>query len=227
MSGTSTTTRIQHLVQAAFALLLLRPFLKLFIGLRVYGREHLPERDPFILVANHSSHLDTAALLNLFPVSRLRRIRPCAAADYFERTPTIAFLSHTLFNVLPIRRHDVQPEDHPIRRMREALERGESLLLFPEGTRGRGPGMAPFKPGIAHLAEQLPHVPIVPAYLVNMGRALPKGEFLPVPFFCEVRIGAPLRLSGTREEILEAVRAAVDALSDRAARTRAEPGAGR
>ena len=215
MSGSSTTTDAQHLVQGAFAVLFLRPFLSLFIGLRVYGRENLPDRDPFILVANHSSHLDTAALLNLFPVSRLRRIRPCAAADYFERTRTIAFLSRTLFNVLPIHRAGFGPEDHPIRRMREALERGESLLLFPEGTRGRGPDLAPFKPGIAHLVEQLPHVPIVPAYLINMGRALPKGEFVPVPFFCEVRIGAPLRLSGTRAEILDTVRGAVEALRDR------------
>jgi len=192
--------------------LFLRPFLALFIGVRVYGREHLPDRDPFILIANHSSHLDTAALLNLFPISRLRRIRPCAAADYFERTRTISVLSRTLFNVLPIRRTGITEEDHPIRRMREALERGESLLLFPEGTRGRGAGMAPFKPGIACLAEQLPHVPVVPAYLTNMGRALPKGEFLPVPFFCEVRIGAPLHPRGTRAEILDAVRGAVEAL---------------
>ncbi len=215
MSATSTTTSLQRVTQAAFAALFLRPFLTLFIGMRVRGREHLPERDPFILVANHSSHLDTAALLSLFPVARLSRIRPCAAADYFERTPTIAFLSRTLFNVLPIRRGGGQGEDHPIQRMREALERGESLLLFPEGTRGRGGEMAPFKPGVAWLAEQLPHVPIVPAYLTDMGRALPKGESLPVPFFCEVRIGPPLRPAGTREEILEAVRGAVAALAVR------------
>ena len=216
MSATSTTTSGRHLVQAAFALLVLRPFLALFIGLRVRGREHLPGRDPFILVANHSSHLDTAALLSLFPVSRLRRIRPCAAADYFERTRTIAFLSRTLFNILSIHRGQPRGEEHPVQRMREALERGESLLLFPEGTRGRGPEMAPFKPGIACLVEQLPQVPVVPAYLVNMGRALPKGEFLPVPFFCEVHIGAPLHLSGTRAEILTAVRAAVEALREEA-----------
>ncbi len=195
----------------------LRPLMALFIGLRVRGREHLPEEDPFILVANHSSHLDTAALLSLFPVARLKRIRPCAAADYFERTRTISWLSRWLFNVLPIRRTGVpaHAEDHPIRLMREALERGESLLLFPEGTRGRGTEMAPFKPGVAYLAEQRPDVPIVPAYLTNMGRALPKGEFLPVPFFCEVRIGAPFHPRGTREEMLGTVRAAVEALRGR------------
>jgi len=214
MSATSTTTSIQRFAQVLFAVLFLRPFLTLFIGLKVRGREHLPGDDPFILIANHSSHLDTAALLSLFPVGRLRRIRPCAAADYFERTPTISLLSRTLFNVLPIRRSGGEGEDHPIQRMREALERGDSLLLFPEGTRGRGPEMAPFKSGVAWLAQQLPEVPIVPALLTNMGRALPKGEFLPVPFFCEVRIGPPLRPRGTREEILASVRAAVESLRD-------------
>ena len=220
MSATSTTTRLRHLAQAAFALLVLRPFLALFIGLRVRGREHLPDRDPFVLVANHSSHLDTVSLLSLFPVSRLRRLRPCAAADYFERTAAIAFLSHTFFNILPIGRAGHAAGGTPaegggaVRRMCEALAHGESLLLFPEGTRGRGPDMAPFKPGVAFLVERFPSVPVVPAYLVNMGRALPKGEFLPVPFFCEVRIGPALRLSGTREEIMAALRAALETLRD-------------
>jgi 1-acyl-sn-glycerol-3-phosphate acyltransferase len=215
MSATSTTTSAQHAVQAVFAALLLRPFLGVFIGLRVSGREHLPGRDPFILVANHSSHLDTAALLSLFPIGRLRRIRPCAAADYFERTRVVSFLSRTFFNVLPIRRSAIHGADNPMARMREALERGESLLLFPEGTRGRGPDLAAFKPGLAHLAEEFPEIPIVPAFLTNMGRALPRGEFIPVPFFCEVRIGPPLRPRGTRAEMLAAVRAAVEALRDR------------
>jgi 1-acyl-sn-glycerol-3-phosphate acyltransferase len=181
----------------------------LFIGLRVRGREHLQTPDPFIVIANHSSHLDTVSLLSLFPLARLRRIRPCAAADYFQRGRGVSFFSRTLFNILPIDRVDIRPEDHPIQRMRDALERGESLLLFPEGTRGTGESLGPLKSGVGHLAEQLPHVPIVPAYLVNMGRALPKGEFVPVPFFCEVRIGAPRRLSGTREEMLAALRVAL------------------
>jgi 1-acyl-sn-glycerol-3-phosphate acyltransferase len=211
MSATSTR-RLRDLVQVLFFALLVRPFMKLFIGLRVRGREHLAIPDPFILVANHSSHLDTISLLSLFPLGRLRRLRPCAAADYFERTPAIAFLSRTLFNVLPIERANIRPEDHPIQRMREALERGETLLLFPEGTRGSGGAIGPFKPGVAYLAEQLPEIPVVPAYLENMGRALPKGEFFPVPFFCEVRIGAARHLSGDREAMLAALRGAIDGL---------------
>lgn len=96
----------QDLAQRLFFLLLVRPFLTLFIGLRVRGREHLPESGPFVLVANHASHLDTLSLLALFPLSRLRDVRPVAAADYFERTRLTALVSRTFFNILPIRRRE-------------------------------------------------------------------------------------------------------------------------
>ena len=186
----------------------------LFIGLRVRGREHLDVPDPFVLVGNHSSHLDTVSLLSLFPLRRLRRIRPCAAADYFAANWAVFALSRTFFNILPIARTSIGAEVHPIQCMREALEGGESLLLFPEGTRGAGDEIGELKGGIAHLAEQIPGLLIVPAYLANMGRALPKGEYVPVPFFCEVRLGAPRRLSGTREEMLRALRAGLESLRD-------------
>jgi 1-acyl-sn-glycerol-3-phosphate acyltransferase len=72
--------------------------------------------------------------------------------------------------------------------------------------------MAPFRTGVAHLVEKAPGVPLVPAYLVNMGRSLPKGEFIPVPFFCEIRIGEPMLLSGSKQEITRALQGAVEAL---------------
>ena len=201
-------------MQAGFFVLLLRPFLAFFFGTRVRGREHLPERDPFILVANHSSHLDAASLLSLFPVARLSRIRPCAAADYFERTRLIAWLSHALFNILPIHRVPRRGLEDPVQGMRAAIERGESLVLFPEGTRGHGGQIAPFKSGVARLIEQVPGIPVVPVYLGNMGRALPRGEYLPVPFICEVRIGPALRLSGSREEVLAILHGTIERLRD-------------
>ncbi len=188
---------------------MVRPFVTLFIGLRVRGRPNLPGRDPFILIANHSSHLDTVSLLSLFPLGRLRKIHPCAAADYFGRTRLIAFLSRTFFNVLLVARSKITPDTNPIPRMREALGRGESLILYPEGSRGSGETMAAFKTGIAHLLEAVPGVPVVPAYLVNMGRSLPKGEYLPVPFICEVRIGVPRAVHGTRKEIVETLERSV------------------
>ena len=193
--------------------LVIKPFMALFIGLRVRGREHLAKTEPFVLIANHSSHLDTISLLSLFPLSRLRHIRPVAAADYFERNAFVSLFTKTFFNILPIARKGITSENNPLRSMRGALEAGDSLIVFPEGTRGSGEQLGSFRSGVAHLIDQMPGLPIVPAYLVNMGRSLPKGEFIPVPFFCEIRIGVPRILQGSRQEITRALEAAVGELA--------------
>jgi 1-acyl-sn-glycerol-3-phosphate acyltransferase len=198
---------------AVFALAI-KPFMALFIGLRVRGREHLAKTAPFILIANHSSHLDTISLLSLFPLGRLRCIRPVAAADYFERNAFVAVMTKTLFNILPIARKNITTENNPLRRMREAIEAGDSIIIFPEGTRGSGSEIGEFRSGVAHLIEKVPTVPVVPAYLVNMGRSLPKGEFIPVPFFCEIRIGEPRVMEGSRQEITKALELAVRGLAE-------------
>lgn len=206
---------LRNVAQMVVFALIIKPFMALFIGLRVRGREHLTQCGPFILVANHSSHLDTISLLSLFPLNRLRRVRPVAAADYFERNVFVSFMTRTLFNILPIARKNITPENNPLRRMREAIEAGDSIIIFPEGTRGSGSEMGEFRSGVAHLIAKVPGVPIVPAYLVNMGRSLPKGEFIPVPFFCEIRIGAPRLLQGSRQEITRLLETAVRELTDK------------
>jgi 1-acyl-sn-glycerol-3-phosphate acyltransferase len=198
--------------QITFFTVLLRPFMTMFIGLRVRGREHLPADGPFILVANHSSHLDTASLLSLFPLRRLRKIQPVAAADYFERNKLVSMLSKACFNILPIARKGLTPETNPLPKMEAALRAGNALIIFPEGTRGTGEAVSHFHSGIAHLVERCPDIPVVPAYLVNMGRSLPKGEWIPLPFFCEVRLGEPRLLNGNRREVITTLEAAVEQL---------------
>lgn len=210
----STRLTGRDVLQMLLFTLLIKPFLTLFIGLRVRGRAHLPATDPFIVVANHSSHLDTLALLSLFPLTRLRRIHPVAAADYFQRNRLISAITRTACNILPIARRDITEDNDPIPRMIACLQAGQSLLLFPEGTRGSGAAMGPFRSGIARVLEQMPEVPVVPAYLVNMGRSLPKGECIPVPFFCEVRLGEARQLRGSRQEMVQALEQAVRALAD-------------
>jgi 1-acyl-sn-glycerol-3-phosphate acyltransferase len=205
---------VAGIVQMLFFALVIRPFLALFIGLRVRGREHLPTAGSFILIANHSSHLDTVSLLSLFPLNRLRRIRPVAAADYFDRNKIISVLSRTLFNILPIVRKHITAENNPILQMRAALEAGDALIIFPEGTRVSGEEMGEFRSGVAHLLEKMPEACVFPAYLINMGRSLPKGEFIPVPFFCEIRLGKPLKIQGNRREITAVLEAAVRDLKD-------------
>jgi 1-acyl-sn-glycerol-3-phosphate acyltransferase len=98
--------------------------------------------------------------------------------------------------------------------MEAGLQSGQALILFPEGTRGSGEDIARFHSGAAHLIEKCPDVPVVPVYLVNMGRSLPKGEWIPVPFFCEVRIGEPKTLQGNCREITAALEVAVRELRD-------------
>jgi len=201
-------------VQIIFFALVIKPFMALFIGLRLRGREHLPAHDPFIMVANHSSHLDTVAMLSLFPLTRLRRIRPVAAADYFERNKFVSLLSRGLFNILPIARKVITAETNPLPRIIAALDAGQSLIIFPEGTRGLGAEMGHFHSGAAHVIEEMPHVPVVPVYLVNMGRSLPKGEWIPLPLFCEVRIGKPRVVEGKRQEITQALEVGVRELRE-------------
>ena len=205
---------LRDIAQMIIYALAIKPFLTLFIGLRVRGREHLTETKQFILVANHSSHLDTVSLLSLFPITRLRYIRPVAAADYFERNRFVSMMTKTVFNILPIARTNITTENNPLRRMQAALEAGESLIIFPEGTRGTGEEMGPFRSGVAHLLAKAPGVPVIPAYLVNMGRSLPKGEFIPVPVFCEVRLGAPRAIEGSRGEMINALEDAVRELKE-------------
>jgi len=204
----------RDLAQITFFALGLRPFMTLFIGLRVRGREYLPRKDPFILIANHSSHLDTLSLLSLFPLARLPSLRPVAAADYFQRTRSISILTKTLFNILPIRRKGITPDTNPLPLMEATLRGGQSLIIFPEGTRGSAAEPARFHSGAAHLIERCPDIPVVPAYLVNMGRSLPKGEWIPVPFFCEVRLGKARTYQGSCREITASLEAAVGQLRE-------------
>ena len=204
----------RDIAQILFFLLIIKPFIRLFIGLRVRGRESLNSSKPFVLVANHSSHLDTVSLLSLFSIRRLPNVRPVAAADYFERNRFVSMFTRIAFNILPIARKNISAENNPLRQMQAAIEAGYSLIIFPEGTRGSGDEMAPFKAGVAHLLERTPGLPVVPAYLVNMGRSLPKGEFIPVPFFCEIRLGAPRLVEGSKQEIVKTLEAAVRELKE-------------
>jgi 1-acyl-sn-glycerol-3-phosphate acyltransferase len=199
------------LQRAAFAVVFW-PFLRLVLRLRVRGREHLPALGPFVIVSNHVSHLDTLSLLSLFRGPGLDRVRPVAAQDYWYRHPTLLWAGRTFFNILPIVRERPTRIDDPLARMVRALEQGTVLIMFPEGTRGSGTGTAPFKSGVAHLIETMPSIPVVPVWMMNTGRSLPKGAFLPRPVACEVRIGPPVRLEGSREDKLRGLESAVRAL---------------
>lgn len=197
MPASSPPSLTRRLLIAAFFAVIGRPLLMLVMGVNVFGRHHLPRLVPgcsFIVIANHISRLDALALMSLFPLSQLAYLHPVAASDYFMNNQMVAWLVTGFMNILPIPRTALTKANHPIELMSEQLERGHSLILFPEGSRGEPEVMGAFKRGVAHLIKRHPEVPIIPVFLKGIGRALPRGEVLLVPFFCDVWIGPPLLL---------------------------------
>jgi len=164
-----------------------------------------------IYFANHSSHLDAIVLWAALPPILRARTRPVAARDYWAASRVRLWLAEKVFRALLIERRKVTVEANPLRDMLAAIDAGDSLILFPEGT--RSPQLEPraFKSGLFHLAKHRPLVELVPVYLENLNRILPKGEALPVPLLGSVTLGAPILLEPgqTKESFLERARQAV------------------
>jgi len=186
--------RFAHALKHLFFALVVRPLVLVLLGLNVRRRELLPVAGPAILVANHNSHLDTLVLMSLLPGHLLPRVRPVAAADYFLSSRPLAWFSMQVLGVLPVVRggRRADPTYDPLAHCRQVLDRGEVVIVFPEGSRGEAERMAAFKSGVAHLAAERPAVPVVPLFLHGLGKTLPKGALLPVPFFCDVYVGQAL-----------------------------------
>jgi len=171
--------------------ILLRLWLKVWHRYRVVGREKLPIDEPFVMVANHASHLDALCLLSALPLASIQKTYPAAAKDYFFTTlPKVAF-SAIVVNAMPFDRKENPRASIDL--CRELLATpGHALILFPEGTRSATGDMAPFKPGIGYLTAGT-NVPVVPCHLEGAYRAWPKGAWIPRPFRLTLRIGAPMR----------------------------------
>lgn len=199
------------ILRIAFFLLIVRPVLLIALGMNVRGREHLPRRGPAIVVANHNSHLDTLTLLALFPLRDLPRLRPVAAADYFLQNKWLAWFARNIIGILPLDRGAVKKT--PLADMEAALDKGEILILFPEGSRGQPERRAEFKRGVAFLAKARPATPVYPVFMHGLGKALPKGSFILVPFNCDVIAGAPFHYTGSTEAFMETLESRMTALA--------------
>lgn len=193
-------------VQGAFFLLVVRPFLAVALGVNLRHAERLPQTGPAILAANHNSHLDTLLLMSLFPLSQLHRVRPVAAADYFLKNRFIAWFALHIMHILPLSRRP-KPGEKPLAHIEAALAEGDILILFPEGSRGEPEKRSELKSGIAHLMEHAPAVPVLPVYLHGLGKALPKGDWLPIPFFVDGFVGEALTWQGCRADTMRALEA--------------------
>jgi 1-acyl-sn-glycerol-3-phosphate acyltransferase len=190
----------------------------------VFWTSGLPDTTPRIYFANHTSHLDFVVLWSALP-SEIRAVtRPVAAKDYWEETPLRRFLAENVFHAVLLERGSLAKAKnsdethfvgrHLIEDMASALGDKNSLILFPEGTRGTGEKIAPFRSGLYHLALRRPDVELVPAYLENLNRILPKGEVLPVPMLSLLTFGKPIQVAPGEEKdiFLERAREAVSSL---------------
>jgi len=166
-----------------------------------------------IYFANHSSHLDTILVWAAMPPELRRKVRPVAAADYWGKGRVQRHIALKVLNAVLIDRQTRSSD--PLEPLKSALAAGDSLILFPEGTRGTGELPSTFKPGLYHLAKAFPQVELVPVFLDNLRRALPKGSLVPVPLSCIARFGAPIRLEEgeAKPDFLNRAREAVVALA--------------
>lgn len=170
-----------------------------------------PDSKLRIYYANHTSHMDTLALWCALPANLRASTRPVAAADYWAGGGFKTYLATHGFNALFIQRQREEGGPDPLAPLQAALDNGQSLIIFPEGTRRAQALPSPFKSGLYHLATRCPQAQLVPVYMDNLYRSLPKGALLPVPLVCTVRFGAPLQLQPgeAKQDFLERARAAV------------------
>jgi len=173
---------------------MVRGFVKSYHRLSVSGKEHLPGKEQsFIVVANHTSHLDVLCLSSALPLKKIGKTYAVAAKDYFFSSFWSALFSSICINALPFDRHKSAREG--LSYCADALKKkNQTLLLFPEGTRSLSGEIRPFKPGIGYLLAGS-SIPVVPAYIEGAYRAWPKGRYLPLPRKVRIHFSKPVTFS--------------------------------
>lgn len=207
------TVAVEHaLAVAANALLL--GLTRLVTGAQGRWLGCPPAAEQRIYFANHQSHLDLMMIWAALPRDLRAITRPVAARDYWSGGLR-HWLTTAVFNAVYVtRRRATDDASDPLAPLAEAIASGDSLILFPEGTRGHQVDPGPFKSGLFHLAEKFPDVELVPAWIDNVQRVMPKGEIVPVPILCSVTFGVPIRLEAgeDKQHFLSRARLAVMAL---------------
>jgi 1-acyl-sn-glycerol-3-phosphate acyltransferase len=173
-----------------------------------------PEPRQRIYFANHSSNLDGPLLWASLPYPLRQKVRLVAAHDYWSVGRVRPFLAKNVFQAVLIERKRPTQESNPLDLMLDAMGEDCSLIIFPEGGRFSGPEPQPFKAGLYHLSKRRPDIDLVPVWIENLNRILPKGEVLPVPLLGSLTFGAPMRLEPgeSKPAFLDRARAAVIAL---------------
>jgi 1-acyl-sn-glycerol-3-phosphate acyltransferase len=208
VSESQLTLLIRGILQSC----LLFPFLKQHcISFEISGLENLESLNgPSVFVANHSSHADVAIILCALPLRLRMRLAIAAAADYFYEKKKLGAVVTLLLNTFPFERC------HPrqgLQQGKHVLQTGQSLLIFPEGTRTNPECRAGFKRGFAALACQM-KVPIVPIYICGSHEMLPKGSSWPRKAAVHISFGEALMPEGkSSAEIAHIIEAKVKQLA--------------
>lgn len=187
-------------------------FVRLLTGAQAFWRGGRPNAAQRIFFANHASHGDFVLLWASLPPWLRRRTRPVAGADYWNKSALRHFIGGRVFRAVLIDRERKEGSPDPVEQMVAALAGGDSLILFPEGTRNTTDAvLLPFKSGLFHLANRYPNAELVPAWINNLARVMPKGQLIPIPLLCTVTFGASLpRIDGEdKAAFLERARAAM------------------
>jgi 1-acyl-sn-glycerol-3-phosphate acyltransferase len=186
---------------------------RLVTGAQGHWRGCPPKAEQRIYFANHQSHLDWVLIWAALPHDLRATTRPIAAKDYWTSSRFKEWLTTEVFHAVYVSRQRTDDQD-PLEPLVEALSNGDSLVIFPEGTRSNRGEPQAFKSGLFHLAEQFPGVQLIPAWIDNVQRVMPKGEVVPVPILCTVTFGAPMQLEPGEDKrvFLDRARAAVLAL---------------
>ena len=181
-------------------------------GVRPIWRGIRPQVLQRVYFANHGSHGDFVMIWACLPQQVRVGTRPIAGGDYWGASALRRFFADRVFRALLINRHPKPDEPSPVDAMSVVLQQGDSLILFPEGTRNTSDEpLLPFKSGLFHLARGNPAVEFVPVWVDNIRRVIPKGEYVPVPMVCTVSFGEPLRLADheDKDAFLQRARQAV------------------
>ena len=173
--------------------LFLLGLIRLLTGAQARWQGCPPKAEQRIYFANHQSHADLVLMWAALPEELRSITRPIAAKDYWTKTAFKRWITSAVFNAIYVDRVKTDDQD-PLEPLIKALTNGDSIILFPEGTRGNQEEPQNFKSGLYNLAVKFPHVVLVPAWINNVQRVMPKGEVVPVPILCSVTFGAPVVL---------------------------------
>ena len=175
-------------------------FLKVFIGLKYVNEKTLKNKKQFILIANHNSHMDTMAIMSAIPSRYIHKVHPIAARDFFGGSLFKKILMRYLVNATLIQRDRDDPNNDPIDSMDKMLKKSRSLILFPEGSRGVPGVMTKFKKGLGYLIQRNPEIKVIPVYLDNVYKTLPRGKNLILPYNCSIKFGDPIQFKSMEME---------------------------